>query len=206
MNKYFTLALTVLLTAGGCSNKTGHRHIMNLPAGYSPSSLIDCTVPVAFSSDDFRWMGGNLSMAIFQENTYDAVDISQIDKGDTIVYKGKDMVVTKLEEDHGTLSINGGVEEGGAWLIANGGGTYRATEFDDHSVYTELGKAEVPLAEDFIIIDCGDEPTDPSDTIRTKQKQYIESLADFKREFSPLNTTVCIQNGVITEIKRRWIP
>ena len=69
-----------------------------------------------------------------------------------------------------------------------------------------MGKAELPLADDFIIIDCGENPDDPCDTIRTGQKLYLESLSENNRLFHDLNTRVRIENGIIKEINRKWIP
>ena len=204
------LVFLVLIGIGllGCatSNNKAHRCIAPLPAGVSVENLADCTVPAAFSVDDFRWMGGNLSMTVYNEDLYDAVEISQLQTGDTIIYEGKPIVVTEKKTANEVLEINGGLENGGAWLRSNGGGTYRASIWDDHSIYTKLGKAELPLAEDFIIIDCGENPTDPNDTISENQKLYLESLAGYKREFTVLNTKVRIEKGLIKEIERKWIP
>lgn len=116
------------------------------------------------------------------------------------------MVINKIAEEHGGIDINGGLDEGGCCLAGYEGGTYVARNWDDHATYTKLGKAEVALAENFMIIDCGDFPEDPMDTIRTDQKLYIEKLKDYKKEFFQLNTRVTIENGMITEIKRHWIP
>lgn len=180
--------------------------IAPLPAGVSVDSLTDCTVPASFSCDDFNWMGGNLTMTVYSQDLYDAVEVVQLQKGDTIIYESKPMVIDSISDNGGLLTINGGLEEGGCYLQGYEGGTYRAVQFDDHSIYTELGKAELPLAEDFIIIDCGINPDDPSDTIRTDQKLYLESQKDYNKIFFNLNTTVVITNGVITEINRKWIP
>ena len=62
------------------------------------------------------------------------------------------------------------------------------------------------VPDDFVIIDCGIDPNDPIDTIRTGQKLYIENLKDSKKDFFQLNTRVTIENGIITEINRHWIP
>lgn len=200
----FTVALAIV--ACGNSNDKAHQCIAPLPAGVSIDNMNDCTVPASFSSDDFRWMGGNLTMTVYNQDLYDAVEISQMKEGDTLIYEGKPIIISTLEEKNGTLEVNGGLENGGAWLVGYEGGTYRPSEWDDHSVYSEIGKKELPLAEDFVIIDCGENPTDPSDTIRENQKLYLESLKDYKRDFTVLNTTVRIENGLIKEINRRWIP
>ena len=104
------------------------------------------------------------------------------------------------------LILMGGVEEGGADLTANQGGTYRGSEMDDHSTYTSQGKVTLPLAKDFVLIDCGENPTDPSDTIRSTQKEYLEKVPEYRREFQVLDTRVRIEKGIVVEINRHWIP
>ena len=145
-------------------------------------------------------------MTVYNQDLYDVVAISQMQVGDTLVYAGEPMVVSKFEEVHGGIDINGGLDEGGCSLAPNEGGTYIARNWDDHATYTQLGKAEVALADNFIIIDCGEFPDDPNDTIRHNQKQYVESLKNGRDNFFPLNTCVTIENGMITRITRRWIP
>lgn len=180
--------------------------IAPLPSGLDVDNLQDCTVPASFRPEDFNWMGGNLTMTVYSQDLYDAVAISQMQVGDTIIYEGKPMAINLITEQHGGIDINGGLEEGGCCLAGNEGGNYVAREWDTHSTYTNLGKAEVALAEDFIIIDCGDFPQDPSDTIRTDQKLYIEKIQESRPDFFQLNTRVTIEHGMITEINRRWIP
>ena len=104
------------------------------------------------------------------------------------------------------LILMGGVEEGGADLTANQGGTYRGSEMDDHSTYTSQGKVTLPLAKDFVLIDCGENPTDPSDTIRSTQKEYLEKVPEYRRDFHVLDTRVRIEKGIVVEINRHWIP
>lgn len=183
-----------------------HKLIAPLPSGLDIQDLEDCTVPAAFTSDDFRWMGGNLRMTVYSKDLYDAVEISRMQVGDTLVYTGDPMVIESIEELHGGIAINGDIDNGGCCLAGYEGGTYVTRNWDDHATYTKLGTAEVALADDFVIIDCGEFPTDPADTIRTGQKLYLESLKDSRREFFSLNTLVTIENGMITEINRRWIP
>lgn len=199
------IALVALLC--GCAQKVEHKSIAPLPAGIEINDLHDCTVSASFNTDDFRWMGDNLSMTVYAKDLYDAVEISQMQVGDTLIYQSKPMVISKIEEADGGISINGGLEEGGCWLVGYEGGTYIARTWDDHAIYSELGKAEVALEGDFVIIDCGIEPSDPVDTIRSEQKLYLENLEDYRRDFSPLNTRVTIDgDGMITEISRHWIP
>ncbi len=194
------------LLCGCASQKAEHKLIAPLPAGITVENLQDCTVPVAFALDDFHWDGGKLSMTVYSQDLYDGEDITQMQVGDTLIYSGETIVISTFEEMNGGIEINGGLEEGGCWLAPGEGGTYVAREWDDHATYTELGMAEVALAENFMIIDCGEFPDDPNDTIRHDHKLYIDNLTGGRDNFFPLNTRVTIENGVVTEIQRRWIP
>lgn len=205
MTKFPTMLLAALLVCSSCTNKA-HKLIFPLPSGLETDALKDCTVPAQFTSDDFRWMGGNLTMKVFSEDIYDAVEVSLLEPGDTLVYNGEKIVIKTIGDDGGCITVNGGLENGGAWLQAGDGGTYRAIQWDDHPVCSELGTVELPLSEDFRVIDCGVDPADPSDTLTTGQKLYLETLEGWRREFSPLNTRVLVENGIITEINRHWIP
>ena len=209
MKNLIAFMASVLLVAGCTGSNTAilNHRVAPLPSGISVDSLTDCTVAASFNTSDFNWHGGNLSMAVYCDYRYDAVDVAHLQVGDTIVYEnGKPLRVDSIERRESFVIINGGIEMGGAELTASEGGSYRATTFDDHSVYRELGKCVMPLSDDFIIIDCGDSPTDPNDTIRSGQKQYMDRLKDYKCEFSPLNTRVRIEQGKVKEICRHWIP
>lgn len=204
--KYSMSAFMLTALMCSCSQKSDHKLIAPLPAGISVDNLQDCTVPAYFTPEDFRWMGGNLRMTVYSQDLYDAVEIAQMQVGDTILYNGEKVVVNSFVEANGGIDINGGLDEGGCCLAGNEGGTYEARNWDDHATYTELGNAEVALAEDFIIVDCGLNPEDPSDTIRSAQKLYLENLGEGRKDFFQLNTRVTIENGMVTEINRRWIP
>lgn len=203
MKQILFIAMAALMCS--CSFEK-HKMIAPLPAGISVENLQDCTVPASFTLEDFRWMGGNLSMTVYSQDLYDVMDIEQMKVGDTILYNGEPVVINSIQKENGGIDINGGLDEGGCCLAGNEGGTYIARFWDDHATYTELGKAEVALAEDFIIVDCGMNPEDPSDTIRAAQKLYLENLGEGRKDFFQLNTRVTIENGMITEINRHWIP
>ena len=201
------LILTVVaLCLVSCTKKVAYQMVKPLPAPYAVNKLQDATVPASFSSRDISWENGKLRMEVFSEDLYDAVAVSQLKKGDTVVYDGKPIVVKDIERKDRYVTVNGGVEEGGADLTANQGGLYRGTEMDDHSTYTSLGKVTLPLAKDFVLIDCGENPTDPYDTIRTAQKEYLEKVPEYRRDFHVLDTRVRIEKGNVVEINRHWIP
>ncbi|MCQ2360933.1 MAG: hypothetical protein MJ009_05600 [Paludibacteraceae bacterium] len=180
--------------------------IKPLPSYVSLDSLKDATVPASFSEAGFRWVNPSLTFDVWIKDLYDAVEVSLMQVGDTLIYQRKPIVVESIDRDGDVLNINGGIENGGAYLKAYEGGTYRGLQFDDHSTYTLLGNVNLPLIYDFRIINCGDMPEDPYDTIVAGQKIYLDSLFNAKVDFNHLNTTILVEKGFITEITRKWIP
>lgn len=201
----------------GCSQKQAnkmakqplppkHQMVKPLPSAYMVNNLKDATVAASFSTKDFSWKDGKLSMEVFSEDLYDAAIIRKLKAGDTLVYDGQPIAVKNVSFKDRFVTVNGGIEEGGADLTANRGGTYRGSQLDDHSTYTKLGNVTLPLAKNFLLIDCGENPTDPYDTIKVAQEEYLKKLKDYKQNFTPLDTKVLIKNGYIVSITRRWIP
>ena len=204
--KKLLILMGVVLCLSSCSKKVAYQMVEPLPAPYEINKLQDATVPATFSSKDISWDTGKLQMEVFSEDLYDAVAVGKLKKGDTVIYDGKPVVVKDIERKDKYVTVNGGIEEGGAEFTANEGGTYRGSQMDDHSTYTSLGKVTLPLAKNFVLIDCGENPTDPYDTIRTAQKEFLEKWPEYKQDFNMLNTRVRIERGSIVEIVRHWIP
>ena len=202
--------LTLLAAAAllwSCNTSTdAHKCVKPLPAGYSVDSLADCTVPAAFTSRDLNAADSTLTMTVFNEDLYDMVDVHQLQAGDTLVFQGRTIVVATIDDNDGLLTINGGIEQNGACLQPAEGGTYRGLLLDDHSVYTQLGRATLPVASDLVVVDCGEEPTTPSDTIATDAQRYVTQATGWRSEFNELNTRVLVEHGVVTRITRHWIP
>ena len=203
-NLFFALAAAVMLWS--CTSTEEHKIIKPLPAGYSADSLTDCTVPAVFSSDDFNMDSSSLTMTVYSEDYYDAVEVSQMQAGDTLVFQDRKIVVATINDADGILTVNGGIEEGGAYLCGGEGGTYRSLQLDDHPVYSRLGRVTLPVSGDLVIIDCGEDPDTPQDTITTDAGRYLKQATGWRRDFSELNTRVLIEHGVVTRIIRHWIP
>lgn len=206
-NTCFIAAAILLAMACTGGAKLAHRRVAPLDSGLNIDSLNDCTLAVGFKASDIDWSGKTLSCSVFSKDLYDAVEVGHMRAGDTLIYEGKPMVVNSIEESRGAKVVNGGIETGGAELAPNGGGTYRTMLMDDHSVYTELGKVRLRLAENMVVIDCGEDYHDPLDTIRANCKEYIDKLPDYRKDyFNCLNTEIVVEKGFVTEIRRRWIP
>lgn len=184
-----------------------HQMVKPLPAGIDTANITDATVAATFSSSDFDWAGGKLKFTVYAEDLYDAAQVSKLSVGDTLVYSGTPIVVEKIDRKDDMVSVNGDIDDGGALLQASKqGGTYRAMQLDDHSVYTRVGTATLPVSASVTIIDCRENPTDPSDTIKAEQKKFVQGLKESKKQFTCLDTQVQIEKGTIVGITRKWIP
>lgn len=207
--KKILFAVLIVFTLLSCSQQQEEQVyavIKPLPSGIKVREIKDATVPVSFKVSSFYWPESTLTIDVWSEDLYDAVEVSLMQAGDTLIYKGQDIIVKTIENENGILTINGGIEEDGAYLKAYEGGTYRGLQLDDHSTYTHLGSTILPLAYDFRIIDCGEDFTDKYDTITMGQKLYMDSIQNVRGDFNYLNTRVMVVNGNIVEITRKWIP
>ncbi|MCF0184362.1 MAG: DUF3298 domain-containing protein [Bacteroidaceae bacterium] len=182
-----------------------HKCVKPLPAPFDVNDLRDCTVPANISLENIDWENGMMTMEVSSMDLYDAVDVVQLQVGDTLVYDGYPIVVEQVKETDRGMEVNGGdVPEGGCILAPHEGGTYVALHIDMHATYTKLGTARLPMAANLVLVNCGTQYTDPSDTIRTDVKAYIDSRDHIS--FHTLNTLVTIEHGIVTAITRRWIP
>ncbi|MGN0032408.1 MAG: hypothetical protein ACI358_01300 [Candidatus Limimorpha sp.] len=203
------IILSFFLLLVGCSNIGKHNHnlcVEPLEPAIHLDSLGDCTMSVAFKGSDFNWDECCLTMRVYSELLYDALEVGALKTGDTIIHDGVGITIKSIEHDGRHCVVNGGIEQGGLELVSNGGGTFRSVTFDDHSVYKFLGETTVTFGDDLVITDCGENPNDSCVKVRNRHKDYIDSLPEYRIDFIPLNTSVRIENGMLKEINRRWIP
>ncbi len=140
---------------------------------------------------------------LYFDEVYDAVDMTTMSEGDTLVVSGEEMVVTAVEEKNGVVFVNGGIEEGGAEFKANEqGGTFRYFGFDDYPTYADMGEANIYVSPDCVITDNSD-LDNPDGTVLTPKefKDYGKDMT-----LNHLNTSVRVEDGSIVEINIRYIP
>ncbi len=204
---YAIAAFTVSMCLfGSCRTAPNHVTISPVEAMTSVDNLSDGVYPVSFSSDDFEWDNGKLRFVVYQEDFYDSVQVTRMKAGDTLVYQGEKIVVDKIDARDNFLTVNNGLEEGGAYMQKITDGRYRGMQLDDHSTYTKIGNATMPLADGFTLVDCGENPTDEPDSVSTGQREYLAAIKDYKHNFTCLETRITVSNGKVTKIERKWIP
>ncbi len=155
-----------------------------------------------FRGSDIREDGGQLviDLTVYTYDLYDAVDISMLAAGDTLVVKGEDIPVTAVAEENGGVTVNGGLENGGVDLISAGGGAYRVQLENDARDLYEVGTVTLPVGQDCVLTD----DADPEDTGRTLYAGDLLGLGD--EVFSPQATTVETVGGTVTAIHRDYMP
>jgi hypothetical protein len=131
------------------------------------------------------------------------VDISSLKENDIIVRKNEQVTITQLEHlESGLVRINGGEENGGFDLISNDGTVYYETGMSDVKSYYILGKATLPVADEFEYVDESD--------LDLGAKQYFAedfvNQTDIDYHFVPHNTTIVIQNGAVTKLSKVYMP
>lgn len=81
-----------------------------------------------------------MDLKIYTYYKYDMVDIANLKVGDTVVrHSGEVKVISKEKNEAGTISINGGLENGGFDLVTDDGGVFYETGFNDVKNWCEIG-------------------------------------------------------------------
>lgn len=219
MKRLFKAALSLGLALGvlglsGCGTPAGSgsvsadspepRRVEPLASTLDVSALTegDNQFMAGFRGSDIREDGGQLviDLTVCTYDLYDAVDISMLAAGDTLVVKGEDIPVTSVMEENGSIRVNGGLENGGIDLTSAGGGTFRVLLENDAPDLYEAGTITLPVAQDFVLTDDSD-PESPGQTL------YAGDLLGLGDEvFSPQATTVETAGGMVTAIHRDYTP
>ena len=169
---------------------------------------------VAFDASDWKQEGlkKTLTIEIFDYERYEEEDIINLAEGHVIQSLGREILVVSIEprENEGVIAevtINGGyTQENGLslWAEQDGDKTYYyGFQPVDYPLYYSLGEVELEVASDLSftnrILNPEEEATDLAG--------FQDYLANGEyTSFSELSTEVTIEDWVITEIVRHWIP
>lgn len=193
-------------TAAAAEDKLPER-ILPLPCTVDVTQLQDCTLDISLEKDALhRDASGDLQMelTVYTYDVYDLLDISRMKVGDRIYLNRQDLVITSLEETHyGSLLINGGLENGGHELRTDENGVYYETGYSDVKSYYEIGRAALPLAEQFVYVDASD--LDQGETVWSAE-EFEAMYAELAFYFQPGSTSVVVENGMVTSLRRVYVP
>ena len=124
-------------------------------------------------------------------------------EGDILLTCDGEVEVTSLErKDAETVSINGGVEEGGIDLVTNDGGFFYAVVLNDAICWYEVGEATIRVSVDFEYHDMSD--LQKGDVVYYAGSFLNGEVTDYN--FTPFNTTIRLEEGQIVEMIRVFVP
>ena len=144
-----------------------------------------------------------MDLKIYTYYKYDMVDIANLKVGDTVVrHFGEVKVVSKEQNEAGTIFINGGLENGGLDLVTDDCGIFYETGFNDVKNWYEIGKATIRVSVDFKGYDNAD--LEQGEVIIYPGDFLIGAVTNY--DFTPYNTTIRVEDGQIVEMNRVFIP
>nr|MBQ8252525.1 hypothetical protein [Lachnospiraceae bacterium] len=144
-----------------------------------------------------------MDLKIYTYDKYDMVDIANLKVGDTVVrHFGEVKVVSKEQNEAGTIFINGGLENGGLDLVTDDCGIFYETGFNDVKNWYEIGEATIHVSVDFKGYDNAD--LEQGEVIIYPGDFLIGAVTNY--DFTPYNTTIRVEDGQIVEMNRVFIP
>lgn len=181
--------------------------VMPLPQTVDLENLSDCTLAVSFIPDDFSMdADGNVSasVTVYVYDLYDMVDMSLLAPGGEIVVSGETVAVETVERNEaGTILLNGGLDQGGLEFATSDHTVYYEIGYSDARSYYPVGSATLPVSSQFLFTDAADLDHDP---VVYDLTQWMEQKDDIMDHYVPRNTTIVLENGMVTEMERVYIP
>ena len=190
----------------GNTERAEEAHTINPLPDTSMDNLSDAILSISLEDgdayvDDSGIM--QMDLKIYAYDKYDMVDIANLKVGDTIVrHSGEVKVISKEQNEMGTIYINGGLENGGFDLVTDDCGIFYEIGFNDVKNWYEVGETTIRVSADFKGVDSADQELGeviiyPGDFLIGAVKNY---------NFTPYNTTIRVEDGQIVEMNRVYTP
>lgn len=145
-----------------------------------------------------------LRTQIYTYEKFDLVDISGLKAGDTILLSGEEIQVKSVERNaHGTVLVNGGLDEGGFDLATDDCGIYFVHGYSDMKSWIPVGSAEFVVSDTFVFYDSADLEMG---TVVYNAEDLVNAIPESLFGYQPPNTTVRIENGQVAEMNRIYTP
>ena len=198
---------------GGCASQDTRPidapvAVVPLPETLNMDHLDNCMVAISLDKESVIPCAGGaypaqMKVTVYTYDVYDMVDIGLLEVGDVIVINQQDVVVTKLERESYLVRINGGLDNGGYDLRTDDNGVYYETGYSDAKTLYAIGQATLPVSPEFVFTDSAD-PENQSVDYSLDDLFKNETL--FNVTFTPDNTSIVIEDGVVTQMYRRYTP
>lgn len=186
--------------------------ILPLEAYQITDPMADGIYSVSFEAEKLEdTEGGFVLQAVFYAyDQYDMVDIANLKPADTLLYhdeSGEELTLTVETVDtmNGWVSINGGMESENGLDLLEEDTCYRTLIWDDYPIYYSLGEVLLPIADDAVLNDSSaDVQAEP--VVTSGAEAIFDAVQASDGYWVCTNTTVRVEDGVIVEINRRWVP
>ena len=177
-----------------------------LPSTLDINNIDNCTVAVSLEQggayvDDTGAM--QMDVTVYTYDIYDMVDIAALKEGDVIVIRGEAVKITSLEQSARGLLINGGLDENGYDLRTDENTVWYECGYSDIKSYYELGKVTLRVSADMNFYDSSD--LDKGECIYYPGDFLVED-AGIVYHFTPNNTSIVVEDGMIIAMYRRYAP
>ncbi|MCD7955121.1 MAG: hypothetical protein LUG93_05060 [Lachnospiraceae bacterium] len=166
----------------------------------------DAEFAAAFSASDFYTEEDGtcmVSVSVYEREYFDMVAVGLLQAGDTIILDGTPVIIKTLEciED-GSVIINGGFDSNDGHVLQTDEDTlYYEVDVIGAWNYQLTGEAAFRLDDDFIVKDYADS-SDPGAEYGAEDFFGEQSTDLSDLNFGYENTTVTVENGLVTEIVR----
>lgn len=162
-----------------------------LPVSFNKDDIGDCMMPASISLPA-AVSGDSVTMTIYARELFDAVEITRLAAGDTIVANGENIVVEKVEQGDVGIIINKGAANE-LNLVSYGGGVFIIINEDGHSVYDPVAEITVPFGEEFAMIEYPAE--EGGEDITMSREDAIVFIKATTEPFTVYNTLVHFSDG-----------
>ena len=130
---------------------------------------------------------------------YDMVEIARLKAGDILVrHSGEVQVISKEQDETGTVFINGGLGNGGFDLVTDDCGIFYESGADGIKNWYEIGEATIRVSADFRGLDKAD--PERGEVILYPGDFLVGAVTNY--DFTPYNTTIRVEGGQIVEMNR----
>ena len=180
--------------------------ISPLPVTIDINNLDNCTVAVSLEQgdayvDDTGAM--QMDVTVYTYDLYDMVDISSLKEGDVIVIREQEVKITSLERNEKELLINGGLDNGGYEFGTDDTTVWYECGYNDAKSYYELGEVTIRVSADMNFYDSSD--LDKGE-VMYYPGDFLTDKAGIVYHFVPGNTSIVIEDGMIIEMYRSYMP
>lgn len=144
-----------------------------------------------------------MDITIYTYDKYDFIDIAMLEVGNVLVTHAGEVKLESIDRnDDGSVSINGGLGNGGFDLISDIGSCYYECGFNDAKNWYEIGQVTIPVSADFVYHDASD--SEKGEVLYYPGSFLTDEVTDYA--FTPFNTTIRVENGQIVEMHRMYLP